>query len=855
MIANRQENRLLRLSFPQKNGPTAMMVANRLDAFEGLSRDFRFTVEVISDDARIELKDMQGKMVTVELVREDRSIRYFNGNVFDFRMLRTDGGLAFYEMVLAPWMADLNLRRDNYLFHGRSVLEQTDDIFRDYLVDWKCLVGGTDPAMTDAHQYDESDHNYLHRRWEARGFFYWYEHRKDGHTLILCDDSTRVKPIDGAGPDIAFQRAAGAQEDDAIGEWSALRRIVPSRVMLTSFDFKNPVKNASVRSANAPTKNKQGDVPALEVYEYAGAYGFKNKADGRAQADLRMEEIEAVGKHFEAAGNDRTVQPGRWFRLTGHFDIGQPGKDSKDSEFLVIEVTHSASNNYQVAAGIPAHYENRLKCIRKMIPWRPGRGFNSTQPKIYGLTTAIVVGPPGEEIHTDQYGRVRVQFHWDQVGQYDQQSSAWVRVATASSGPNFGMSMIPRVGSECVVQFLGGNPDLPLITAMVPNAATMPATFSGIGTLPGNLSLSGIKSNGLKSGGHNQLRLDDTADQLSAQLASTSGATQLNLGHLTHPRDQGQGKARGNGIELATNESGAIRTAKSLLLTAWKRLDVSGKQLSSEEHLGLMQDCLDLFKTLGQYAFDHQALAIDDQPQTELKDDVKAAAAGSNTDPSGVGGKPTISVTAPDGIALSTPRTIVSYAGINVDTVAQRHMQLTSGQRFNVNAGKGISLFSHKDGIKQIAHYGRFEIQAQHDSIALAALKDVTITASEGVVRIVADKGIELISGGSYLKLGGGHIENGCEGDFIVKAGEHVWSGPASMKAELPKFGGVATDQRFQIFYDLHSEMQQIAADQHYRITLDDDSIVEGQADAQGRTELLQKDAMRIAHIEIIKKL
>lgn len=501
----RQTNRLLRLAFPKNDGPKALMVVNRLDAAESISRDFQFTLEIISNDANIALKDVQGKLVTVELIREDGSKRFFNGYVFEFRLVKADGGQVYYEMVLLPWLAYLRLRRDNYLFHGRTLLDQTEDIFGDYPVRDSQLRIRDDPPFTDAMQFDETDYNYLHRRWEQQGWHYWYEHRADGHTLILSDDSSQAAAIDGYRPEIPFQRAAGSQEDDAIGDWASVRRSVPASIALSSFDFKNPRPN----HVGIPTNNRQGDILKLESYEYSGGYGFKDAADGDAQARLRMEEIEASGKHFEGSGNDRTAQPGRWFRLTNHFDTAVPGSDVNADIFLILEVRHTASNNYQMDGNLPAHYSNHLSCIRKIIPYRPGRGHNSSEPKIYGLQTALVTGPAGEEIHTDEYGRVRVQFHWDRVGSYNEKSSAWIRVATAWSGSSFGMTSIPRIGTEVIVQFLDGNPDRPLITGMVPNAATLPAW-----ELPANKTQSGILSRSTPGGGYgnaNAIRFEDKA--------------------------------------------------------------------------------------------------------------------------------------------------------------------------------------------------------------------------------------------------------------------------------------------------------------------------------------------------------
>ncbi len=246
----RQNNRLLRLNFP--SGGPASLVANRIDAVEGLSRDFHLTVECLSEDPNITLKDVQGKMATVELVREDNSKRYFNGYVFEFRRIRTDGGEVYYDMVLLPWLAylRLRLRRDNDLFHNMTVKDQTDDIFSDYGVrKSEFRVGGPDPVMKDACQYDDSDYNYVHRRWEEKGWFYWYEHTAGGHTLIISDDSTAAAPMDGPGH-IPFNRAAGVEEDDALGEWTppwidGLPPIV--RWVMTIVDVASTVKDVVKR--------------------------------------------------------------------------------------------------------------------------------------------------------------------------------------------------------------------------------------------------------------------------------------------------------------------------------------------------------------------------------------------------------------------------------------------------------------------------------------------------------------------------------------------------------------------------------------------------------------------------------
>ncbi|NHZ83394.1 type VI secretion system tip protein VgrG [Massilia sp. CCM 8695] len=502
LVGDRQHNRLLRLSFPNQDAPSGQLLVNKLEAFESLSKPFEFRVELLSDNPDIPLKDMQGKMLCVQLVRRDGTLRYFTGIVFSFSLKTADGGVSYYEALLGPWYKYLAMRKDNYLFHYTTMYQQTASIFGDYgsLAEWDWRVSGATEVLTDCCQFDESDRNFLERRWVGNGIVYWFEHSENGHKLVLSDDTTSVEPIDG-DPSIRFQRHGGEAEEDGLGEWSPSRQIMQGAVALASFDFKSPTPVHT----SLPTVSQQGNVPSIESYEYTGAYGFTG--GGRSLAQLRMEEFEAAGKQFEGSGNNRSVLPGRWFRLADHFDASATGNDAQAREFLILEVVHNASNNYHVKNTAESHYQNRLRAIRKIIPYRSGRDHNSVETKIHGIQTATVVGPAGEEIHTDEFGRVRVQFHWDRAGTNDEKSSAWLRVATPWAGANFGMTAIPRINGEVLVQFIDGNPNRPIITGMVPNADTMPPW-----TLPANKTQSGILSRSTPGGSYdnaNALRFED----------------------------------------------------------------------------------------------------------------------------------------------------------------------------------------------------------------------------------------------------------------------------------------------------------------------------------------------------------
>lgn len=226
LIAGRQHNRILRLSFPNDDGPSCEFVVNALHARESMSRDFEYVIEILSDSPSIALEDIQGKLISVELVQRGGTLRYFTGYVFEFRLKRVEN-IAFYEAKLGPWMKYLSYRKDCYIFHNATLCDQTSSVFEDYASHavWRTRLYADDPPMTDAFQFEETDFNYLSRRWEAAGMHYFYEHDANGHMLVLGDDTTRADLIDGE-PSICFHlHRGGARDGDTIDEWSPVREI------------------------------------------------------------------------------------------------------------------------------------------------------------------------------------------------------------------------------------------------------------------------------------------------------------------------------------------------------------------------------------------------------------------------------------------------------------------------------------------------------------------------------------------------------------------------------------------------------------------------------------------------------
>lgn len=799
LMQSQEQRRFLRLHFPHQDAPAARFAVHQIEAEESLSRDFSFKVELLSDEPGLSLKEMQGKLLNVAMVRSDGSLRYFSGYVFGFRRLHSDGALTLYEAWLGPWLKFLALRKDNYLFHGKTLREQSESIFSDYSFypRWAWQVSGEDPPMTDACQFNETDFNYLCRRWEAAGWHYFYRHDEQGHTLVVASDSSRCLAID-CGPEVRFHDQGGANEEDGIHRWACAREMMPASVALSSFNFKDP----RPVWRDAPTLNQQGCVPHVESYEYAGAYGFRNADAGYEMAKLRMEEVEAIAKFYQGEGNCRYIEPGRYFRLVDHFNHGPHGRSDatgKD-DFLILSVKHKAVNNVlQRESSERPRYEQWLTCTRRSIPWRPGRQFNSEDTRILAPQTATVVGPSGpDSIHTDEYGRVRVQFHWDRIGSNDDRSSAWIRVAGPWAGAELGSAAIPRVGSEVVVHWLSGDPDRPIILAAVANRWNMPPW-----TLPEQRALSGLRSRELApgtgnapGGRGNHLILDDTTEQLQVQLKSDHQCSQLSLGHLVRiERTQGREEARGEGWELATNAWGVARAGRGMLITTEARRNAGGpaKDLGeTAQRLSLAQQALERHADFAEQCgalvsgeWSDMAAALHKQNNAISG---KGSVAGSAAFPEFV--TPQLVLASPVGIAASTDgsthlssteHTVVSTGG---------SVAVTAGNSFFASVRNSLRLMVHRAGMKLIAAAGNIDMQALSDSIHLLAKLKITQTA--GQITITAKEEILINGGGSYARFSGDGVEFGTSGDFIVHAANHEFTSPKSMNAQLviPAQGG-----------------------------------------------------------------
>ncbi|WP_338581280.1 type VI secretion system tip protein TssI/VgrG [Pseudomonas sp. MAG733B] len=493
------QNRRL-FKFKNLANPEQQLLLESFRGTEGLSRAYNFELLLVCQDSGVELKSMMGQHVVLEIELADASPRYLAGYLTRFASIGSDGGMARYTATLNPWFSMLKNRFDTRIFQGCTVEDVVTQVFALCPAFSRHEFRLSKPLKhyTYITQYRETDFNFVQRLLEEEGMFYYFEHTAEGHTMIICDDSSTLLPLPEQ-PQIRYHTASVTETADSITQWSGNRQLQSGKIAVQTFDYRQPSNRLPVAMKSL---NKQGDVDEFEIYDFPGQYTHGTYDEGETLLRLRVEALELKGKSFHGASNCRAMKPGYTFELLQHYDHDQG--PAEDRQFLLMSVESEGHNNY--LSGHQASYYNTFACVRKKIVFRPQ--LTTPRPTISGPQTAIIVGPPGEEIFTDELGRVKVQFHWDRKGEHNDKSSCWVRVAQAGASGGFGSIQIPRVGDEVVVVFLDGNPDRPLVMGSLYNSQNTPPW-----ALPANKTQSGFLTRSMKGDGGtaNFFRFEDKA--------------------------------------------------------------------------------------------------------------------------------------------------------------------------------------------------------------------------------------------------------------------------------------------------------------------------------------------------------
>ena len=502
----KQSERLLELATPL--GPD-ILLARSFSCTERISGLYSVDVWACAesvDAPSVKAESLIGQRAFIRLAAKDGQHRFFHGIVRRFTFTGKDDEFHHYRLEIVPFAWRLSQVTNCRIFQNKSIPEIVEAVLGQFGVQFENRASGRHEPWDYCVQYRESDFNFLSRLMEQEGIFYYFKHGEDFETLVFGDKPAVNEPSP-LGAEMIYRRKLGADDEreTVVTAWEASQELRPGLFSMRDHNFQKP---DSMFHVSEPSANTVGGNDKLEIYDYPGEFAQlfvepdarigQVQTEGEAAVKRRMQSEETGTKVFTAESGGQ-VTAGYRFKLREHF---QP---SYDGDYVLTTVQHTGvqSPGYRSDQESPVPYRNSFRCIPWSTPYVPPR--STPKPVVQGPQTAVVVGPGGEEIHVDKFGRVKVQFFWDREGKFNESSSCWVRVAQVWAGKRWGAIFTPRIGQEVVVAFLEGDPDQPIITGCVYNASEMPPY-----TLPGNSTMSTIKSNSSKGGGgFNEYRFED----------------------------------------------------------------------------------------------------------------------------------------------------------------------------------------------------------------------------------------------------------------------------------------------------------------------------------------------------------
>ena len=629
---------------------------------------------------------------------------------------------------------------------------------------------------------------------------------------------------------LTFHRSSAVEKSDSITHFVGQRSIQPTSVHVQRWQADVLVTEegaGSVQSKHNHSENYDNASLGLEqawhfspawIQDLNGEDGATKSGNGQIEKfnQTLSHYYNAQAKQFSATSTVRDAHVGYWFEFNEHPEIDQHA--DADKQFLITAKTFQNQNNLpkdlndQVGAllqqsnwqvsniannNTDERQANTLTLQRRNIVTVPE--YNPLQHRaIASPQRAKVVGPSGEEIFVDEWGRIKVRFlftrnedntHDGGAGSNDNDTdSAWVDVLTPWAGEGYGARFLPRIGEIVVIDFFDGDIDRPFVVGRIHEAQRHPTKFDNKGKLPDTKKLSGIRSKEVDGEGFNQLRFDDTTGQISTQLHSSHGATQLNLGNLSHPKESATSDGRGEGFELRTDQWGAVRAGNGLLLSTYQQNQAKGEHLDSEIAKKQLEGSQTNSKALSDIAKNQKTDEIESIEQLkafaeEIEKDVAKYK------------KAIMLLSSADGIALSTPEDIhLSATGI-INHTAGDSINLSTQKNILGQALGKVSLFAAQGGIKAIAAQGKVEIQAQSDALDVFAKLGITISSTEDRIEISSPKEVLITGGSSQIALNGSGIFPKTGGKFEVNAGQHMFKGGAKVQSILPSFSSLAMNK------------------------------------------------------------
>ncbi|NTV95631.1 MAG: type VI secretion system tip protein VgrG [Thiobacillus sp.] len=686
-------SRMLEIDTPL--GPDVFIV-QRLSGSEGLGRLSEYQVSLVSKRKNISAKDILGQRVTVRMDCGDGQ-RFFNGFVIRFSMFGEVATTAYkdgvgyaYQMTMRPWLWYLTRTSTCQIFQNKDIPAVIKDVLgRSVFAQFSSFesrLNGSYQPWEYCVQYRETDFNFISRLMEQEGIYYWFEHAQDKHVMVLADDMGTHEAHPGLEA-IEFNStpAEMSLSTPYVTAWDTVLEIQPGNYAIDDYDFKKP----KAELAKAKKITRPHDHAEFEIYDYPGEYAAPS--EGEHYAHVRIEELQCQYEVSRAACNAQQIEAGRLITLTKH------PVDSLNQEYLITATSFQASDS-SPSSGTG---EQDFSCDFTVMPKGKEAAFRALRqtpkPIVQGPQTAVVVGPSGEEIYTDEYGRVKVQFHWDRYGQNDENSSCWIRVSQPWAGKNWGAVALPRIGQEVIVSFLEGDPDWPIITGRVYNADQMPPY-----ALPDNKTQTGIKSRSSKQGtpdNFNEIRFEDK-----------KGSEQLFI-HAEKNQD----------IEVENDETHWVGHDRSKTIDHDEKVSVAHDRTESVGNNETISIGVNRTEDVGK----NETISIGENRSTSVGKD-ESLDVGNNRSQN-VGKDETISISKNQSLDVGENRT----TQIGTDDKSQ------VGKKFYLNAGDEIALVT-----------GSASLVMKKDGTIQIKGKDITISGSG---KIVAKASSDMVLKGSKI--------------------------------------------------------------------------------------------------------
>ena len=877
----------------------SQIMLQRIDGYHAINEGLSAELICLSTNPFIELKQFIGCQVAVDQVTDSGQLFRTTGIITGASQGQSDGAFSLYRLTMQDATSLWHKRRNSRVFMNKSVVEICEVIFKEWQSKSPLFASSLKldtSGLTKIYdirpfsmQANESDYTYLTRimreesiNWLVDESHYIVANNSqsiEAQKLRLIDDNNQFKAIERRT--IRYHRSNATEQYDSITSFIAQRSLQPTAIHVQRWQadsLSQEDASGSVLSSHKNSSNQDNESLSLEqAWSVSPAWISDLKGEdqatksGNSQLDklnTQLNQYQSLqAKYFTAHSSVRDTQVGYWFQLSDHPEL-EKNHSSSDKEFLILSKRLYNQNN------LPKDIKDQIEKLLSLNHWNSSKDSDQERQanELMVVRRSIAVVPEydplqhrpiahvqrakvttdGEEIHVDEWGRIKVRFLFTRTDDHSHDGgagsndtdvdSAWVDVLTPWAGEGYGARFLPRKDEIVVIDFFDGNIDRPFVTGRIHEAQRNPTKFDIKGQLPDTKKLSGIRSKEVGGEGFNQLRFDDTTGQISTQLHSSHGATQLNLGNLSHPKEKAESDGRGEGFELRTDQWGGIRAPKGILITTESASNANGNQLDRSNLQKNIEKFLETNNAIKDAAKGHQTT----EPELELQESLKTELPSWNESDT----TPYIAIDAKDSLIFDADKGIIAQAKANIDISSERNVQIFSGRGFFANVLDKISLFAKASGIKIKAGQGPIEIEAQADSMKIASQELMHVYAINDFVKVESGKGILLAAGGGYIKIEGGNIDIVCPGTMSLKAGQIKTMPGSSLSTDL------AAMPKLQMDYDelfvLRNRAGKAMPNMKYKIKTEDGKTIEGVTDAEGKTEKATSLSMTKAVITLL---